>query len=934
MKNFISIQKAIWLGLAVIAGLCILYFSYPPEATPAPQQKSSLSQKIAGRFMQEFLMTRDPMLDEVPRERILKAFKIAQERRAMRASDDLPIFWEERGPNNVGGRTRGVLIDANDPTGQTIWAGGVAGGLWRTNDIDAPSPTWVPINDLFQNLALSTITQDPSNLNNLYFGTGECWGNWDAVRGLGAWRSTDGGANWEQMPPLDGATSPCIAKMVVDASGDLFAATTGGLRRFDPLTATWPVLLNNGLFANHNFVTDLEIAANGDMYCSTFSDGVYRSIDNGATWTAVNTGLPTSNFGRVELATAPTNANVVYVIFADTTSANSGGCHSFYQSTNSGSSWTAMTCPGSFGKQAWYDLILAVDPTDENRVYAGGVNLCVTPDAGANWDCFQGGHVDHHALVYYPGDPNQLLVGNDGGMYKSYNAAIAAPDFSDKNSSYNVTQFYGVSLHPGAGSNYMLGGTQDNATPKFTMPGLGPTTCVLCCCDGGWSFIDEDDPMIQIASTQNGSFNVSTDGGLVFNNIVPGNDDRLFITPAEYDHSANIMYYSDTRGRFGRVNDVGGANTNTSDTLPAIGNNLISALAVSPTTPNRIFVGTWNGIIARIDNADQAGMSAGTALTNPGVGGWISSITIEPANENHILITFSNYGVNSIWETTDGGTTWTSIEGDLPDMPVRWIIFWPGETDRAMIGTELGVWYAKDLDGPATNWYPTNESGLANVRIDMLRDRKADKLVVAATHGRGMYSSDYFTLLDSCQVSLNLPGIIASGLYMASEFITSDGTVPKGNTVTFQAGEEVALLADFTAESGSNFWALIKDCTPGMMPLTVEESEKGPWAKTYEKPLQKREVDGISAGTFARLSVSPNPARTEGSVQFELPETGYVRLYLMNARGQLQQTLADGHLQAGPHSRTFDATGLPGGIYLVVLKTGGETKTERVVVVE
>jgi hypothetical protein len=217
-------------------------------------------------------------------------------------------------------------------------------------------------------------------------------------------------------------------------------------------------------------------------------------------------------------------------------------------------------------------------------------------------------------------------------------------------------------------------------------------------------------------------------------------------------------------------------------------------------------------------------------------------------------------------------------------------------------------------------WYPTNEFGLANCRTDMLRSRPSDKLVVAATHGRGMYSSDYSTLLDSCQVSLTLPGNVASGLYMASEFVSSDGTVAAESTVIFQAGEYVELLVGFTAERGSNFWALIKDCTPGMTPLQSPDPPPMVYAITPPPPQT--------------LLVAPNPARDAGAVQFSLEEEGRARLYLMNVRGELVVMLADGILSAGLHRRDFSVRGMPPGVYLVVLKTTEGTQTERVVIIE
>jgi PKD repeat protein len=117
---------------------------------------------------------------------------------------------------------------------------------------------------------------------------------------------------------------------------------------------------------------------------------------------------------------------------------------------------------------------------------------------------------------------------------------------------------------------------------------------------------------------------------------------------------------------------------------------------------------------------------------------------VETGNDNHLLAMYTNYGVNSIWESTNGGTTWTSVEGNLPDMPVRWALFNPNNSDQAIIATELGVWSTDDLNGGATVWGASN-SGLANVRVDMLQLRTSDKLVIAATHGRGLFSSDIFT---------------------------------------------------------------------------------------------------------------------------------------------------------------------------------------------
>ena len=965
MKTIIKIA-----GLLGLAGL--LYVSGDVFLSPAVQhtERKDKQAEITGRFEQEYLMTRDPKTGLIPREALLDAYAYAEALRANKASDDLPIFWQERGPTNVGGRTRGIIFDANDPTNQTVWAGSVAGGLWRTNNIDAAAPNWVPINDLFQNLAVSTVAQDPTNPNLLYFGTGECFGNGDHVNGLGTWASADGGGNWAPMPPFDPAnfpaagtsgntnnltTSPCIVKLIVDNNGTLFAATRFiGLARFNASTQDWePVLnslqgLNDGsgnpvLGTASDFVTDVEIAANGDMYASFNQDQVYRSVNNGNNWTIASGGLPAANVRRIELACAPSNAAILYAAIGQPNPAPGGGgqtCLGIFQSTDFGANWSPATCPGNFGNQLWYDLILAVDPANPNRVWAGAVNMFVSNDAGGSWTEVGAGHDDHHNILFDPADPTQALFANDGGVYKSYDADAALPGFSDKNPNYNVTQFYAMALHPDEGSNVMTGGTQDNGTHRLSGAGLGASTQVIGA-DGGWCFIDQDNPDVRIASIQWGDFRVTNTGGPPYVTVFPddGSNTRIFISPGGYDDDANILYVSDIPGQLGRVTDVGGANTATADAIPVLGTERISAFAASPATSNRMFMGTDGGRVFQVDNADQAGSTTWTFLNNPNVNGWVSCIAVDPTDEQHLLITYSNYNVNSIWETLDGGTNWESIEGNLPNMPVRWIMFWPGETDAAMIATDLGVWYAKDLDEGNTVWYPTNEFGLANCRVDMLMTRESDDLVAAATHGRGIYTTDYFTLLNNCEVSMDLPGNIQSGLYMAAEFISSDGTIPSGNTVIFQAGEYIELLPDFTAEAGSNFWGLIRECTPaGPVPPDVVTSGKEPESDPFQDLSEALEREGdTDVKPFTsptRLQVVPNPTRETGEVRFTLDQAQEARVYLMDQHGQLVQMLDDGFLDQGLHQIPFYAEGLAAGVYLVVLQTQAGSTSERIVVVK
>ena len=216
-----------------------------------------------------------------------------------------------------------------------------------------------------------------------------------------------------------------------------------------------------------------------------------------------------------------------------------------------------------------------------------------------------------------------------------------------------------------------------------------------------------------------------------------------FISPTDYDNVGNRMYGCVGSNNYMRWdNPQSGA---TFVTVPVAGfGGMVSAVTASPNTANRVFFGIDNGRVFRVDNA-HTGAPVAVDISTGLPGGYPVCVEVETGNDNHLLVCYSNYGLNSIWETVNGGTSWTSIEGNMPDMPVRWVLLNPNDNTQALAATELGVWYTDALAGGATVWVPGN-TGLANVRTDMLQVRTSDKLVAAATHGRGLFTSDVFAL--------------------------------------------------------------------------------------------------------------------------------------------------------------------------------------------
>jgi PKD repeat protein len=734
---------------------------------PGINNKIPLRDRIDKAVEQEFELTKDPATNTVPRERLLQAMAYADDLRRQpsgnRVAGAISMNWTERGPNNVGGRTRAIMFEPNDPTGNTVWAAGVGGGLWKTTNISATTPTWVPINDLFDNIAIVCMAFNPSNTNERYFGTGEGYFNADAIRGNGIWKTIDGGSTWT---PLANTTNSnnfrYVQKIVVHpVSGYVYAATRAGLYRSLDGGNTWSKVLGAGTGASNDAICDLEITSDNVLIAAIglFStDGIYRSSTGAAgSWTKLNTaasGFPTTGVQRIELACAPSNANVIYAV----TQGAGNGAGGFYRSLDQGTTWTTRTLPtdadGGIGadftrSQAWYDLALAVDPNNQDVLCVGGIDVFKSVNGASTWQQishwyggfgFQYMHADQHAVVYQPGSSSTILFGNDGGVFRTINGTANIPAVVSKSDNYNVTQYYACAMHPTAYSNYFLAGAQDNGSHQFNSGGINSIVEVTGG-DGCFTHIDQDQPQYQFTSYVYNNYYRSTNGGATFASI-SNNNNGSFVNPSDYDNAGNNLYAANGNGNYYRILNAPASGTLQSVNVTAFNSGKVTHVSVSPNTANRVFFGLSNGRIVRVDNANAT--NTATNITGAGMPtGSVSCVAIQNGNDNHLLATYTNYGTNSVWETLDGGTTWISVEGNLPDMPVRWALFNPSNASQAILATEVGVWSTDLLSGASTVWGPSN-NGLANTRVDMLQIRASDNLVAAATHGRGLFTSDVF----------------------------------------------------------------------------------------------------------------------------------------------------------------------------------------------
>ena len=709
----------------------------------------------------EFEITRDPALNIIPKNRLITAFENIMARRQMQRPGDVSsLSWTERGPNTdvtgpsngnirqgngvTSGRMRAIWVDKGDVSNNTVWVGGIAGGLWKTTNISSSPANWALVSDYFSNMAVSAICQDPTNVNNMYFGTGEKAFNADRVRGGGIWKSTDHGATWNFLSSTSAFYN--VSKMVVDNAGNVYVSTIGsgnGLMRSSDGGSTWTNIAPTGLTTS---ITDMELSSNGRMhivagyYNTALASAGYRFADNpatatSATWTSATTPFPNPNY-NVDLAVA---GNTVYALPAN----SAFETPNVYKSTDGGDTWAVTTGnPGSTisSGQGWYNEAIAVDPANDQNVVIGGLNMFRTTNGGATWTQISNWvgsglsyvHADQQTAVW---NGNQVLVGSDGGIHYSNDGGAT---FLDRNTGLRIKQFYSVAMHP-TNYNYFLAGAQDNGVHQLNAPGLSGSVEVTGG-DGAFVAIDQDQPQYQFGSYVYNQYRRSTDGGASWSSVNYSSTVGLFINPFDYDNAGNKIYAAGNANTFLRWENPQTGSTFTSVPLTQLNSGKVSTVQVSPFTPARVYFGSTVGKVVKVDNADGS-LSSATDITGSAMPAYNVSCVAVGTDDNNLIATYSNYGVAHVWISSTGGGAlgWTNVTGNLPDIPVRWALFYPEDNTKAIIATEAGVFETNQLNGSSTVW--TQNASFPFVRTDMLKYRAADGTVAAATHGRGVWSA-------------------------------------------------------------------------------------------------------------------------------------------------------------------------------------------------
>lgn len=666
-----------------------------------------------------------------------------------------PAAWVSRGPNNVAGRSRSLLIDPRNP--QRLFAGSVSGGVWRSTD---GGTTWTPIDDWWRNLSVGCMAMDPSNPDVMYVGTGEGFYSLahlqrslsHFVRGAGVFKSVDGGQTWTHLAAT--ANWAHVTRIAVHPSSTnilLASRRQGGIARSTDGGATW-----TDVMPGEQSFQVLFDPNNGNNAVAHFSGAsplvhaVLTSSDAGVTWQPAASGLGSisGEGARIELAYARSAPGVVFASVAQ-----SGG--QVWRSTDGGRNWT-LRSSGTTGVIYYYNG-LWVDPTDANRVVVSALHVWRSTDAGQTFTQTTNGyimtvdpHLDVHAIVHDPGyngtTNRRVYVMTDGGVHVADDilTASAGSGWRDLDATMRSTQFYGAAGH-GTG-DVIVGGAQDNGTLRVV--GSSAAANLAIGGDGGMVQIDPTDPRYVYGEIQYMGVHRSTNGGASSSQITSGLSDATsgssnFISPLRLDPNNPLRLYAGG-ARLWRTANARGTPGWTS--VKASVGSLISAVAIAHGNADRILVGHNDGRVYRTANGTAAAPTwqaiDDNGASNPLPGRVVTRLVFDPADANVVYATFGGFAADNLWRSTDAGTTWQAIVGTaplrLPSAPVYGLAVHPDDSNVLYAATEVGVFASDD----AGQHWSANNDGPANVVVEEVSFMHGTRRLLAATLGRGLWTAD------------------------------------------------------------------------------------------------------------------------------------------------------------------------------------------------
>ena len=886
--------------------------------------------------------------------------------------------WTNLGVNSSAGGYHGIgrinCIEFHPSDANTFWVGSPAGGIWRTTD---GGNTWTILNNNETVLGVSdiAITSDYATSNTLYIATGDRdEGSISELNGgqaadnvsVGVYKSTNGGSTWTATGLTFAKSSGTrIMSLLIDPNNNnnLYASVVSN----NPdLTGFWKST-NGGVNWTRkitNKIGDMEFkpGTSTTIWAVSIEESggnFYYSTDSGENWAGAQV---TASGYRLEMAVTAAAPSTIYVV----SSKNDSKFGGVYKSTNNGTTWTRIDNQTKYlfgydadgsddAGQGTYDITIAVDPTNANIVFVGGVNTWKSTDGGVTWNCkthwsgatgIQTVHADKHAHEFQPGT-NVLFEGNDGGIYKSTDAGTTWIDLTN---GMVISQLYRIGVSQTEATT-TIAGLQDNGTKLFrnstwTDPAGG---------DGMECIVDYTDAKYMYSTYTQGQIYRSEDYGATFptkisENIAGGQPTGAWVTPYSLDPATSSTLIAGY-DKVWKTTDRGNTWTSISSVLSST--EKLRSLTIAPSDPNTIYVADKTHLWKTTNGGTQWYDHTSVLPFN---GASITYIAVKKNDPNTVWITYGGYtDGKKVYQSTDGGTTWTNISTGLPNLPVMCIIQYKRATDRDVlfVGTDLGV-YVKD---GSANWAQYN-TGLPNVVVSELdiyyappapgingTNASTDKLR-AATFGRGLWETNIDAVLpvelttfkakvvQNDKVKLNwetATEVNNYGFEIERQSIKTQIDYVEKSNLSNDAWESVAFINGHGNSNSPKLYSYVDNY--------LGEGTK------FVYRLKQIDIDGTFAysdmveveilpNKFELKQNFPNPFNPSTKISYSLPERANVSLVITNALGQEVARLVNETKDAGLHEVVFDASNYSTGIYYYTLRAGDYVQTRKMLLIK
>lgn len=682
---------------------------------------------------------------------------LLQHQAAARSSQPV-ADWKDIGPASMetyGGR---MISHAFDPVdSKKVWAGSASGGLWRTTN---GGNSWQSMTDLLPSTGVGAIAIKPDNPDVLLIGTGEgTIPTYLSVKGgIGIFKSTDGGKSWEATSfAYDLKKDVSVMKLVWHPTQHniLYAGATNGMWKSEDEGQTWKLIAGTG--SNHTTYVCNDIILDAKdpniLYYAIEGNGIFKSLNGGASAVKLTNGLPTTDVNYIRMSQC---AGANQVLYASIIAAGNSGLKGLYRTDDGGDHWTKLVnapqapCSPDFVGlcSGWYANFVCVSPVDPEHVFLGGITMWESRDGGTSWiqkdrlqcdncadppPCTMYG--DHHDMGFSPHNPNLIYNFSDGGVAVSRNGGGC---FEDKNQDLGTGQFYAIASAR-TDPNIVSGGFQDHGLQAVDIR-QGRNWTRWSWLDGADCVIHPQDAGIFYGTWIDGSYwKYEKNGGRYAYPIMSGIDinenNGFYFAPICIDPKNGDVLLGATKQKLYRTDD-GGLNW-----TPVFTTSVLSDFSFSEADSRYAYAASWvTSASSRILRSEDNGLTWKPALKNPG--GLITDLKTSAQHPLTLFVSRNNPAANKphVFKSTDGGDSWTPIQGDLPDVFVNCLAVDLFNDNIVYAGTDLGVFITTN---GGINWTPFNE-GMPITYIYDLDFNPTDTSLVTGTYGRGAWKTKAF----------------------------------------------------------------------------------------------------------------------------------------------------------------------------------------------